>query len=81
MGINGVQYTNVSAERGAQFVKFTDKIAADENALLGKILNGTITTEKQHADEYFRISNQTFEVLPDEYRQLANKKDKTPAEI
>ena len=47
MGINAVQYGNVSAERGAQFVRFTEKIAADENAIIGKILNGTITTEEQ----------------------------------
>ena len=81
MGINSVQYGNVSAERGAQFVRFTEKIAADENAIIGKILNGTITTEEQRAAEYFKVTNQTFEVLPDEYRQLANKKNKTPAEI
>ena len=81
MGINAVQYGNVSAERGAQFVRFTEKIAADENAIIGKILNGTITTEEQRAAEYFKVTNQTFEVLPDEYRQLANKKNKTPEEI
>ena len=40
MRINAVQYGNVSAERGAQFVRFTAKIAADENAIIGKILNG-----------------------------------------
>lgn len=81
MGINAVQYGNVSAERGAQFVRFTEKIAADENAIIGKILNGTITTEEQRAKEHFRVTNQTFEVLPDEYRQLANRKNKTPEEI
>lgn len=81
MGINAIQGGYVSGDSGAQFVKFTERIAADEKALLGKILNGYISSEEQRTQEHFRISNQTFEVLPDEYRLLADKKNKTPEEI
>ncbi len=82
MGINSVRNdSNVSANIGEHFVRFTNKIGADENALLGNILNGTIKSEEQRAEEHFRISNQTFEVLPEEYRILADKKNKTPQEI
>ena len=81
MGINAIQGGYVSGDSGAQFVKFTERIAADEKALLGKILNGSISSEEQRTQEHSRISNQTFEVLPDEYRLLADKMNKTPEEI
>ena len=61
--------------------QFTKQAGYDQGVLIGKILNGEITTEEQRAQEHLKIFNKTFEVLPDAYRQLANKKDKTPEEI
>ena len=79
MGTNSIQ--RVSATQGAQFEKFTKEASKDYENLIGNILNGTITTEEQRERENFRISNKTFEVLSDEYRTLADKKNKTPEEI
>ncbi len=79
MGTNSIQ--RVSATQGAQFEKFTKEASKDYENLIGNILNGTITTEEQRERENFRIFNKTFEVLSDEYRTLADKKNKTPEEI
>lgn len=79
MGINSIN--QVSSGIGERFANFTKIIAEQENALIGKILNGTITTEEQRAKERYNISNQSFEILSDEYRQLASKKNKSPQEF
>lgn len=44
-------------------------------------MNGTIKTEQEWKQRYLADSSQQFEVLTDEYRNLASKKNKTPEEI
>ena len=78
---NKPQYGTGINNGGEKFDAFTKKIAKDEQNLISDILNGTIKTEEQRANRHLEISNQTFEVLPDEYRQLALKQGKTSAEI
>lgn len=71
--------TNYSNVR--RFEAFTAKAAKDDNAILSDILSGKIATEEQRKERHDELANRSFNILPDSWRELANKKGKTQEEI
>ncbi len=65
---------------GEKFNGFTRKVAANDIQRDKDISAGIIKTEAEWKERYETDSNQSFDVLPAEWRILADKKDKTEDE-
>lgn len=76
MGIS----VNNNFQKAGSFVQFMKKIQDEQTRYNEDILVFNIKTLEERQQRYDAIRGQSFDVLPDSWRELASKKDKTEAE-
>lgn len=72
---------NTNYSNASRYDAFVTNAAKAEDAIISDIWSGKITTSEQRQQRYDEVANRSFDILPDSWRELANKKGKTQEEI